>query len=37
MAVELDVRNDGGLRSPGMYPTVKWLIRSVGGFPTCTL
>ncbi len=30
MAVELDVRNDGGLLSPGMYPTVKWLIRSVG-------
>ena len=27
MAVELDVRNDSGVLSPGMYPTVKWPIR----------
>jgi RND family efflux transporter MFP subunit len=27
MAVELDVMNDNGLLSPGMYPTVKWPIR----------
>ncbi len=27
MAVELDVRNDSGLLSPGMYPTVKWPIQ----------
>ena len=27
MAVELDVRNDSGLLSPGMYPTVTWPIQ----------
>ena len=27
MAVELDVRNDIGLLSPGMYPAVKWPVH----------
>jgi hypothetical protein len=28
MSVELDVRNRDGALAPGMYPSVKWLVRS---------